>query len=409
MASITPRKWRTRAGEPRSAWAVSYLDKAGKQHRHQYATKREAIAERIRVEGALSQGTYVPDGITVREAAESFLACFRDLYKNDKKERSTYRAYEQHVRLHISKRDIANVTLARLTGADCAKFAQELNRDLSGAMALRVFGTFKTILGYSRRNEWILVDRVDGIKVERGHRPRVKIPSKLDLMRLLAGARKYDEQAREAKNEKTEKNKAEAFILLLLFGGLRASEQLGLRRSNVDVDGRCVTVNQRADRWRKIGRVKTDTSERTIPLPAKAIAAIATWRSQAPRSDQDLLFPNGKGNVDFYQNVYRRLWLPVMLLAGLAKKTTRVDGQGREKVEIEPQFGMHALRHAAVSLWIEQGANLLQVRKWAGHSSAKFTLDVYGHLWTNPVWDARIVEGAAQSLTEDISPPSDPE
>jgi integrase len=409
MASINNRKWRTRAGEPRSSWTVSFFDPAGKQRRHQFPTRREADAERIRIEGALSQGTYVPDDKTVREAAESFLACFRGLYENDKKERSTYRAYEQHVRLHIANRGIANVPLARLTGADCAKFAQELDRDLSGAMALRVFGTFKTILSYSRRNEWILVDRTEGIKVERGPKSRVKIPSKLDLMRLLAGARKYDEQACEPKNQDSEKNKAEAFILLLLFGGLRASEQLGLPRSNVDVDGRCVTVTQRADRWRKIGRVKTDTSERTIPLSANAIAAIARWKSQAPRSDQDLLFPNGKGNVDFYQNVYRRLWLPVMLLAGLAKKTTRVDGQGREKVEIAPQFGMHALRHAAVSLWIEQGANLLQVQKWAGHSSAKVTLDVYGHLWNNPAGDARIAEGAAQSLTENISPPSDPE
>jgi len=79
-------------------------------------------------------------------------------------------------------------------------------------------------------------------------------------------------------------------------------------------------------------------------------------------------------------------------------------------VEIKPDFGMHALRHAAVSLWIEQGANALLVRKWAGHSSVKFTLDVYGHLWSDPEGDARIAEGAAQSFAaDDISPPSDPE
>src|SRR5262249_1293225 len=193
-------------------------------------------------------------------------------------------------------------------------------------------------------------------------------------------------------------------------GGLRMSEQLGLPRANVDVDGNYLTVNQRADRWREIGRVKTKKSERVVPLPARAIAAIKTWMSRARRSDQDLLFPNVKGKVDFYQNVYRRLWLRVMRLAGLVKKATKVDGQGREKVEIKPNFGMHALRHAAVSLWIEQGANALLVRKWAGHSSVKFTLDVYGHLWSDPEADARIVEGAAQSLAaDDISPPSDPE
>jgi len=225
---------------------------------------------------------------------------------------------------------------------------------------------------------------------------------------LFAGAEKFDELACAKRNKKNNK-KATAFVSSLLFGGLRMSENLGLPRANVDIDRRRLTVTQRADRWRELGRVKTKNGERTIPLPARAIAAIATWKSQAPRSDQDLLFPNGKGNVEFYHNVYRRLWLPVMLLAGLAKKTTKVDSQGREKVEIKPKFGMHALRHAAVSLWIEQGANSLQVQEWAGHSSVEFTLDVYGHLWKNPEADDRIAEGAAQSLAEDdTSGRSDP-
>ena len=409
MASVFKRTWRTKAGKLSSGWVVKYFDQARKERSQQFRTKREADAERIRIEGALSQGTHVPDGITVRGAAQSFLDHFEDLYRRGKKQRSTYRAYEQHVRLHILERDIAHVPLARLTRANCAKFAEELDEDLSGAMALRVFGTFKTILAYSRRHEWILIDPTEEIAVEGGARPRVKIPSKSDLKMLFAGAEKFDELACAKRNKKNNK-KATAFVSSLLFGGLRMSEHLGLPRSNVDIDRRRLTVTQRADRWREIGRVKTKKGERTIPLPARAIAAIATWKSQAPRSDQDLLFPNGKGNVEFYHNVYRRLWLPVMLLAGLAKETTKVDSRGRKTVKIKPKFGMHALRHAAVSLWIEQGANALQVQEWAGHSSVEFTLDVYGHLWNDPEADDRIAEGVAQSLAEDdISDPSDPE
>src|SRR5215813_8107918 len=229
MASVRKREWKTPAGELRSAFVVSYTDQGGRPRRRQFPTRREADVERIRIEGALSQGTHVPDGKTVREAAESFLAYFEGLYKAGKKERSTYRAYEQHVRLHILERSIANILLARLTGADCAKFAKELDEDLSGAMALRVFGTFKTILAYSRRHQWILVDPTKEIKVERGNRHRVKIPSKSDLTRLLDGALKYDAQAcdeknnrdmDEDKNKNKNKRKAEAFVSLLLFGGL---------------------------------------------------------------------------------------------------------------------------------------------------------------------------------------------
>jgi integrase len=416
MASVGKRKWRTGAGERRSAWVVSYCDRAGNPQRRQFPSKREAETERIRIEGALSQGTHVPDGKTVRDAAESFLKYFEGRYQKGKKQRSTYCAYEQHVRLHILERSIASIPLARLTGADCAKFAEELEMELSDAMAIRVFGTFKIILGYSRRHQWILADPTMGIKVQTEGRPRVKIPSKWALTKLVIGARKYDQQAcDEAKEDEDEdknrnKKKAETFVSLLLFGGLRMSELLGLPRSGVDVDRRCVTINQRADRWRVIGEVKTKNSGRTVPLPASVIAAIRTWKSAGPRSDQDLLFPNGTGKVDFYQNIYRRFWLPLMLLAGLAKKTTEIDGKGREKVVIKAQFAMHALRHAAVSLWIEQGANPLKVQQWAGHSSVQFTLDVYGHLWADPVGDARIAEGAAKSIAEtDSSRPSNPE
>src|SRR5262245_39133139 len=126
MAGVGKRKWRTQAGELRSAFVVTYPYQDGKPRRRQFLTKREADAERIRNESALSKGTYVPDGKTVREAAESFIAYFEGLYKTGKKERSTYRAYEQHVRLHIFERSVAKILLARLTGADCAKFAEEL-------------------------------------------------------------------------------------------------------------------------------------------------------------------------------------------------------------------------------------------------------------------------------------------
>ena len=33
-------------------------------------------------------------------------------------------------------------------------------------------------------------------------------------------------------------------------------------------------------------------------------------------------------------------------------------------------------------LWVEMGANLLQVSRWLGHSSVQITADVYGHLFT---------------------------
>ena len=59
-----------------------------------------------------------------------------------------------------------------------------------------------------------------------------------------------------------------------------------------------------------------------------------------------------------------------------------------------PSLRFHHLRHSAVPLWVDTGANLLQVSRWLGHRSVKITADVYGHLFseTNDAVMARLDE-----------------
>jgi integrase len=40
----------------------------------------------------------------------------------------------------------------------------------------------------------------------------------------------------------------------------------------------------------------------------------------------------------------------------------------------------HDLRRTAASLWIAAGTHIKTVSAWLGHSTAKLTLDTYGHL-----------------------------
>jgi len=72
----------------------------------------------------------------------------------------------------------------------------------------------------------------------------------------------------------------------------------------------------------------------------------------------DLLFPAPEGGYPHAQN-WRR-----------AVHWTKT-GLGRRP---------HDLRHTAASLWIAAGADLKTVSSWLGHSTAKLTLDTYGHL-----------------------------
>jgi hypothetical protein len=46
------------------------------------------------------------------------------------------------------------------------------------------------------------------------------------------------------------------------------------------------------------------------------------------------------------------------------------------------------------------GANPKKVQRWAGNASIQFTMDVFGHLWDDSEGDAKIAEGAIESISE---------
>lgn len=53
-----------------------------------------------------------------------------------------------------------------------------------------------------------------------------------------------------------------------------------------------------------------------------------------------------------------------------------------------PRLRPHDLRHTAASLWLGVGADPKVVQRVLGHASATMTLDLYGHLIDQNLWDA---------------------
>src|SRR5262249_45908022 len=91
------------------------------------------------------------------------------------------------------------------------------------------------------------------------------------------------------------------------------------------------------------------------------IAALKAWRLRSKFSKPtDLVFPNKQGRHIGHDNLVKRKFLP--LLDGL-------------------RFNWHALRHFAISTWIEAGMTPKTVQTFAGHASLQITMDRYGHLF----------------------------
>ncbi len=120
----------------------------------------------------------------------------------------------------------------------------------------------------------------------------------------------------------------------------------------------------------------------------------------------DLAFPNGIGKVESHSNLHERGLDPILIAAGLAEIRPVLDAAGKPVLDAagEPKitqvgkYGMHSLRHACASLWIESGYNPKQIQRLMGHSSIKVTFDIYGHLFADAEADQRAAEDVQARL-----------
>ena len=74
-------------------------------------------------------------------------------------------------------------------------------------------------------------------------------------------------------------------ILTAIFTGLRASELRGLRWADVDFERGELHVRQRADCFNAIGRPKSESGERTVPLPPMLVNTLREHRLACPKGD----------------------------------------------------------------------------------------------------------------------------
>lgn len=365
-------------------WEVAYIDGGGKRRAKLFKTKGAAQAWLVDAQHDLKRGLHTAGSVspTVKEAAELWIKrC------NDKKlEAMTVKGYEEHVDLHIVP-FIGAKKLADLTVPTVNAFADQL-RDAgrSGEMIRRVIRSLGGIFKEARRRGLSNTAPTAGLDLDLPDRedPRPVIPSKAELNAIINGA----------------SGRWRPVMLVAIFCGLRASELRGLRWADIDFDARRLSLTQRADASHKIGRLKSKAAYRSIPCPPMVLNSLREWRLVCPKGDLGLVFPNGIGKVESHSNLIDRGLEPILKAAGLmeirqltdAARKPVVDPAGVPKMVETGKYGMHSLRHACASLWIEGGKNPKAIQTMMGHSSIKVTYDVYGHLFADADADQKAAE-----------------
>jgi integrase len=361
--SVRKRVWITRKGETKSAWIVDYSNGAGEREHKTFEKKKEADAFHNEVKVNIRAGTHVAidNDITIAGVAEKWI---KQAEVNGC-ERGTLRQYEEHVRIHIIPR-IGATKLAKLTHQHVEHFRDGLligNKAISRPMARKVLVSFKSMLKTVRCGHLAAGVTIGGsVRERRDLEVGVDFPTHDEVRRLIAVA-------------KGGKPLLYALLKVAVMTGLRASELRGLRWADVDLNGHELSVSQRADYLGTIGRPKSKSGIRKIPLGDDLVRTLREWKLACPKEGSlGLVFPTSVGTVNTHPNLLRSL-APLMLKAGLVLK----DGS--------PKYGLHSFRHFFASWCINprsRGGRELPakvVQKWMGHSTIGITLDIYGHLF----------------------------
>jgi integrase len=344
--------------------------------------RRHARHAEVRVDVKAGVHVAPSKSITLKEAGENWIeAAEHEL------ERTTVDQYRQHLKFHLLP-FIGAQKLTDITTDAVLRLEARLRKEgRSKVMVRKVLVSLGSILGHAQLRKQVGHNAVRDLRRQRGRnkanavkREKEKleigkhIPSPTEVAAILAHA----------------KGHWRPLLVTAAFTGLRASELRGLRWSDVDLKKHELHVRQRADRYNIIGLPKADASKRVVPFGKVVANTLTEWKLQCPHGE--LIFPNGKGKIEYHTHIVNRGFIPAQIAAGVITR----DGKAK-------YTGLHALRHFYASLCINSredgGLGLLpkSVQERLGHSSITMTYDRYGHLFPRGD-DSKLLDAVEDAL-----------
>ncbi len=155
-----------------------------------------------------------------------------------------------------------------------------------------------------------------------------------------------------------------AIVLLIGSTGLRRSEMIALTWSDLNLRTMEVNVLRSCVRNR-IGKTKTESSCRPVPLHPVVLSALLEWRKRSPyASDVDFLFPSiwHKGEKPLSpDSILEKSIRPALAKEGIVGK----------------RIGWHSFRHSLATNLRSLGVDIKVAQELMRHVSCRTTLDVY--------------------------------
>jgi integrase len=166
----------------------------------------------------------------------------------------------------------------------------------------------------------------------------------------------------------------QAMVLLSFGTGVREGELMGLEWRHIDLKKGTMRIEQAAQyikgQGTKIKPPKTDSSIRTISIPAFAVTALKRWDIEQKQLKMQL----GEKWPEETRIFTNKLGSPLK-----ADYCSSWWAKFRKESGLPDNVTFHGLRHSSASLLLAQGMSIADVSKRLGHSTINTTAAIYLH------------------------------
>jgi integrase len=223
---------------------------------------------------------------------------------------------------------------------------------LAPATRTKIRNIMSALFSHGIRHEWISFNPISKVRcsAKRLREPDVLTP--IEFRALLTEL------------EKGKRIREKAMVMMAGSTGLRRSEFIALRWSDVDFVSLEIAVTRSCVRGR-FGNTKTEASKKPVPLHVSVSDALLEWRRESDYSaDADFLFPsirlNGASPLS-PDMVLKKIIRPALVRAGVSGKV----------------IGWHSFRHSLATNLRALSVDVKIAQELLRHASSRTTLDLY--------------------------------
>jgi integrase len=339
-----------RDGKVGPPYEIRYLDSSGgRRWALVHGSLDDAEAKRAELLLRRHRGELIqPTRETLNEYAHAWLE--RQDVRPRTKEIYSW-ALERHLLPRLGHRRLDQITVDDVA----ALIATMRQSGLKGWTITSALRPLSIILAHAARRGRIPLNPIN--QLERGERPkhddqRPKRILSLDEMHALLAA--------------ADGELYRCLLELLLTGGLRIGEALGLAVFDLDPQHSLVRVACQLGRDGARTPLKTEESQRAIDIPGALMRRLLELvASRGLRFEPDTLVFASRSGGGLERKVAREALKRAVKAAGIAP----------------PEPTLHDLRHSHASMLIAMDVPLVDVQRRLGHRKPDTTLRVYAHQW----------------------------